>query len=145
MGDFQVGAHRLGHDPDTGGAVIPFRCQELGASRTGRVEVAVPKIGLVGKINAERIGGQAQPLRKLQLEVLIQFVHLRTNPRIGRCVGVLGPGGGLDPRCPDGIRDPLSRPGLVDPGHRLRQVKVGRKNGFDDLVQRRILERTPPF
>ena len=147
MGDLQIRAHGLRHDPDAGGLVVPFRSQALGPGRAFFVPLAIPEIEFVREVRTEGIGGHSQALGQFQVEALAwnQFVDLRPESRIARRVGVVEADGRFDPQEIGGVRDALLRSGLIDPGDRLRQVEVPAEDLVHDPVQRRVAERLPPL
>ena len=143
MADFEVGRDRLGEDPDAGDPQVELRGQQLGSRRECGVPDAAPEIGFVGKVRAQGIGRETQPVG--QREIKAQVLELRTDRGVRGQVEGLGREARSDRGQDRRVDQPGPRSGLLDPGYRFRDGEVGVEYRFDHLVERGIGERPPPL
>jgi len=149
--DLQVGAHGFGQHSYAGSQVVRLRSLPLGGGGTRVVAIAAPEVEFVGDVKTQVVGRQADPVGNLEAKIAVyvgthpQFVQVRGNTRIGRCLHVGDTKRRLKQRKRRGFDDTLPRPGLVDPGNRLGEVEVRGQHRFDNLVENRVGERLPPL
>ena len=117
MADFEVGRDRLGEDPDAGDPQVELRGQQLGSRRECGVPDAAPEIGFVGKVRAQGIGRETQPVG--QREIKAQVLELRTDRGVRGQVEGLGREARSDRGQDRRVDQPGPRSGLLDPGYRF--------------------------
>ena len=148
--NLQIGTDGLGQHPHarTEKVRLGGRQFSLGGSRI--VSVAAPEIEFVGKLHAQGIGGESQPVGDLHacraqgFRIQPDFLQLRSDTRVRRMVEFVH----ADRRLKQGKRrspgDARPAPGLLYAGDRSGQVEIRREHLLDYPVEDRIFKGLPP-
>ena len=122
-------------------------------SRGARVIAhTAPEVELVGKVRAQRVEGQRQPVGQLESltkvflrPVRSELLDICANAGVNGQVHIINGPGCFHVREEVGPGNAGSRAGLLDPGDRLCQVEVGSQHRLNDGIERRVGKGPPPF
>ena len=145
--DLEVRRDGCGQDPDARREVVRLGSQVFLSRRPRIVAGPAPEIEFVGEIDTQRVGRDAEPLRKLEARdtAARDFLELLAESGVGGGIRVGGGSARLDGGEEGAPRDPGLRPGLLNPRHGFGKVEIGGQHGIDHRVEHRILKGGPPL